>query len=113
MIESKRFGSRKALVDIDETICFYGEKRVYELATPNHDNIAKINQLYEEGWHITYWTGRGESSKRDLRNLTLQQLANWGCKFHDLITGYCPNGGPTKPSFDLVIDDKAKRIEEL
>jgi hypothetical protein len=53
------------------------------------------------------------ASKRDLRALTLEQLTKWGCKFHDLITGYCPNGGPTKPQFDLVVDDKAKRIEEL
>jgi hypothetical protein len=113
MIESKRFGSKKALIDIDETICFYGEKRAYELAAPNFQNIEKINKLYDEGWHITYWTGRGEASKRDLRALTLEQLTKWGCKFHDLITGYCPNGGPTKPQFDLVVDDKAKRIEEL
>ncbi|MFM1971684.1 MAG: hypothetical protein RL185_366, partial [Bacteroidota bacterium] len=28
MIESKRFGSKKALIDIDETICFYSDKRV-------------------------------------------------------------------------------------
>ena len=113
MIESKRFCSKKALVDIDETICFYSDKRVYELAEPNFDNIAKINQLFEQGWHITYWTGRGESSKRDLRALTMQQLTTWGCKFNELITGYCPQGGQIKPSFDLVIDDKAKRIEEL
>ena len=113
MIESKRFGSKKALIDIDETICFYSDKRVYELAEPNFDNIAKINKLYDEGWHITYWTGRGESSKRDLRPLTLEQLTKWGCKFNDLITGYCPNGGAVKPNFDLVIDDKAKRLEEL
>ena len=46
MIESKRFGSKKALIDIDETICFYAEKRVYELAEPNYDNIAKINRLH-------------------------------------------------------------------
>ena len=45
MIESKRFGSKKALIDIDETICFYSDKRVYELAEPNFDNIAKINKL--------------------------------------------------------------------
>ena len=113
MIESKRFGSKKALVDIDETICFYSDKRVYELAEPNFENIAKINQLFEQGWHITYWTGRGESSKRDLRALTLAQLNEWGCQYNELITGYCPNGGQTKPNFDLVIDDKAKRIEEL
>ena len=47
MIESKIFGSEKALVDIDETICFYSDKRVYELAEPNFDNITKINQLYD------------------------------------------------------------------
>jgi len=98
MIESKRFGSKKALVDIDETICFYNDKRVYELAEPNFENIAKINQLFAQGWHIT---------------LTLAQLNEWGCQFNELITGYCPNGRPTKPNFDLVIDDKAKRIEEL
>ena len=39
MIESKRFGSKKALVDIDETICFYSDKRVYELAEPNFDLV--------------------------------------------------------------------------
>ena len=44
MIESKRFGSMKALIDIDETICFYAEKRVYELAKPNFENIEKINK---------------------------------------------------------------------
>lgn len=113
MIESKRFGSKKALVDIDETICFYDDKRAYELAKPNFENIAKVNQLFEQGWQITYWTARGGNSKRDLRDLTLEQLNKWGCKFNEVITGYCPKGGPTKPDFDLVIDDKAKRIEEL
>ena len=53
MIESKRFGSKKALVDIDETICFYSDKRVYELAEPNFENIAKINQLTKK---ITNWS---------------------------------------------------------
>ena len=42
----------------------------------------------------------------DYREHTLKQLNEWGCKFHDLIIG-------NKPHFDLVIDDKAKRIEEI
>ena len=46
-------------VDIDETICFYVGERDYILAKPNHQNIAKINKLYEEGHQITYWTSRG------------------------------------------------------
>ena len=36
-------------VDIDETICFYSGEREYHLAEPNHENIAKINKLYDEG----------------------------------------------------------------
>ena len=41
-------------VDIDETICFYKDKREYPLAIPHLDNIKKINTLYYEGHHITY-----------------------------------------------------------
>ena len=40
---------KTVLVDIDETICFYEGKRVYGTATPSHENIAKINKLYDEG----------------------------------------------------------------
>ena len=96
-----------ALVDIDETICFYSGKRRYDLSEPNHENIAKINKMHDEGWKIVYWTARGSVSGKDYRNHTLTQLHAWGCKFHDLKTG------SEKPHFDLVIDDKAKRIEEI
>jgi dTDP-glucose 4,6-dehydratase len=96
-----------ALVDIDETICFYPGKRRYDLSEPNHENIAKINKLYYLGWKIIYWTARGSVSGKDYRDHTLEQLHSWGCEFHELKTG------SEKPHFDLVIDDKAKRIEEL
>ena len=117
MIESKLYPreNKRALVDIDETICFYEGSRIYENAIPKQENIDKINKLYDEGWEIIYWTARGSVSERDLFVLTRNQLQDWGCKFHDLIVGY-RNGNlchPLKPSFDLVIDDKAKRIEEL
>ena len=101
---------RTALVDIDETICFYPETRRYDLSVPNFDNIAKINKMYDEGWRIVYWTARGSVSKVDYTEHTRAQLNEWGCKYHDLVTGTSPN---PKPHFDLVIDDKAKRIEEL
>lgn len=114
MRESKLYNDNKrALVDIDETICYYKDKRIYELAIPQEENIKKINKLYEEGWYITYWTGRGGHSDIDYYDLTEQQLDSWGCKYHDIITGFSKAGNNTKPSFDLVIDDKAKRIEEL
>lgn len=101
-----------ALVDIDETICYYEdpENRRYNLSIPIQENIDKINKLYDEGWKIVYWTARGSVSKKDYTDYTREQLTEWGCKFHDLVTGMGPN---PKPHFDLVIDDKAKRIEEL
>ena len=104
------------LVDIDETICFYSGKRQYNLAEPSHENIAKINDLYDKGWHIVYWTARGgsEKSKKEgvcYYDFTWEQLKSWGCKFHDLSTG--TKGEFMKPPYDLVVDDKAKRIEEL
>ena len=93
-------------VDIDETICFYEQKREYPLAKPNFENIKKINILYDEGHTITYWTARGTVSKIDWHDLTKKQLDSWGCKYHNLITGQ-------KPAYDLLICDKTKRIEEI
>jgi hypothetical protein len=110
-------GEKKVvLVDIDETICFYKDKRRYDMAIGHMGNIEKINKLYDEGWHVVYWTARGgsEKSKKEgacYYDFTWEQLESWGCKFHDLSTG--TKGDFVKPPYDLVIDDKAKRIEEL
>lgn len=117
--ESKQFsadGKQVVLVDIDETVCFYEGKRSYDLAKPNKENIAKINKLYDDGWHVIYWTARGGSERSKAAgachyDFTWGQLKSWGCKFHDLSTG--TKGKYIKPPCDLVIDDKAKRIEEI
>ena len=112
--ESARFsekGKQKvALIDIDETICFYPGTRRYDLSEPSHENIGKINKLYDEGWKIIYWTARGSVSGKDYSEHTESQLKAWGCKYHELVTGTSEN---PKPHFDLIVDDKAKRIEEL
>ena len=117
--ESKRFeadNKKVALVDIDETICFYPSKRQYDLAEPKQENVDKINKLHDEGWHIIYWTARGGSEKskklgKCYYDYTWNQLLSWGCKFDELCTG--TKGKYLKPPYDLVVDDKAKRIEEL
>jgi hypothetical protein len=102
-----------AFVDIDETICFYRGDRIYERAVPNYENIAKINKLYNAGWVIIYWTARGSTQTDNqkrldyLKELTTKQLNDWGAKFHRLEIG------DKKPLYDLIIDDKSKRIEEL
>ena len=45
-------------------------------------------------------------SKIDYTDLTSDQLVEWGCKFSDLKMN-------SKPSYDLLICDKTKRIEEI
>lgn len=91
-------------VDIDGTICFSDQG--YELAIPRKEQINKINALYDEDHTIIYWTGRGQRTGKDWKQLTLQQLQEWGCKYHDLIMHQ-------KPAYDLLIDDKALKIEDL
>ena len=102
-------------VDIDGTICTNTEGE-YEKAKPFKQNIEKINKLYDEGNTIIYWTARGGSEKsrksgKCYYDFTWKQLESWGCKFHDLSTG--TKGKYLKPPYDMVIDDKAKRIEEI
>ena len=85
-------------VDIDETICATPDTRQYEEAVPIPTNIEKINQLYEAGSTIVYWTARGTGSGIDWREVTESQFEKWGVKYHDLKFG--------KPIYDLFIDDK-------
>jgi len=90
--------------DIDGTICT--TVGGYDNAKPIPKNIAKINKLYDEGNIIIYWSARGQNTGINWTELTAQQLIDWGCKFHDVIMRQ-------KPAYDLLIDDKSKRIEEL
>tara|TARA_A100001015_G_C14745336_1_gene615371 strand:+ start:183 stop:473 length:291 start_codon:yes stop_codon:yes gene_type:complete len=92
-------------VDIDNTICTTKESD-YSNSTPRCEQIKKINKLYDEGNKITYWTARGGHSGKDWTQLTKQQLQEWGCNYHNLIMN-------NKPSYDLLICDKTKRIEEI
>lgn len=96
------------VIDIDGTICENGECSgcKYEGSVPLLDRIDKINQLYDEGHIIKYFTARGmgryndngEKAKEKFYSLTKMQLELWGCKYHELILG--------KPSGDVYIDDK-------
>lgn len=97
-------------VDIDDTICYYdfernGKAVDYSLAKPHKDRIEKINKLFDEGKTIIYWTARGTKTGKQWFHLTLSQLNDWGCKFHELRLG--------KPYYDLFIDDKNINSEEF
>ena len=92
-------------VDIDGTIC-HTENSDYENSTPRQEQIDKINKLYDEGNEIIYWTARGGTTGINWSKLSKKQLDEWGCK-------YTRFEFLKKPSWDLFIDDKTKRIEEI
>ncbi len=92
-------------VDIDGTIC-YTENADYENSIANFTHIEKVNKLYDEGHEIVYWTARGGTTNIDWSDLTKKQLNEWHCKYTRIET-------QNKPHYDLFIDDKSKRIEEL
>lgn len=85
-------------VDIDKTICRSPSNGDYSKAIPIVSNIQKINELYEHGNEIVYWTARGTGTGIDWREITEKQFKKWGVKYHELKFG--------KPIYDLFIDDK-------
>ena len=92
--------------DIDGVIC-NSKNGDYENSQPILEAIDKINDLYEKGNTIIIFTARFMGrSKNDVKKahelgyeFTLAQLRRWNVKFDKLYFG--------KPSFDILIDDKA------
>ena len=85
-------------VDIDGTICSSTDGE-YKEAKPFYSNIEKINNLYDNGIEIVYWTARGATTGIDWTELTTKQLDDWGAKYHELRM--------RKPFYDLFICDRA------
>lgn len=92
-------------VDIDETICEYEDEREYPLAKPLPKNIGIINELYESGHEVVYWTARGSLTGIDWTELTVEQLKKWGAKYTKLKL--------KKPHYDVFICDKAINSERF
>ena len=94
------------VVDIDGTICEISPGNDYSLAVPYPKRIKILNQLYDDGCTIIYFTARGmgrhnNDAKKAIDqfyDLTEKQLADWGVKYHTLMLG--------KPAGDFYIDDK-------
>lgn len=92
-------------VDIDETICEATENMDYSKAMPIEENIKKINDLYDAGNTIIYWTARGSVTGQDWTDTTNEQIKEWGAKCHKVRLG--------KPHYDLFICDKAINSERF
>jgi cytidyltransferase-like protein len=86
--------------DIDGTLCHLVPNGDYSVAIPMAKAVDEVNRLYDEGNTIILFTARGASSGMDWHDMTVDQLRSWGLKYHRLIT-------KGKPSFDVLIDDKA------
>jgi len=98
-------------VDVDGTICtqrnrpdFKDQPSDYVDIEPYSHRIQAINELYDQGHTIVYWTARGCLSKVDHSELTKAQLRAWGAKYHRLEIG-------NKPHFDMYICDKSFNSE--
>jgi len=92
-------------VDIDETICITNSDRDYTVSKPIQNNIDIVNALYAKGHRVVYWTSRGTGTGADWFHLTINQLTEWGCKYHELRMG--------KPLYDLFIDDKNINVKDI
>ena len=98
----------RIFIGIDNTICTVGdlsnERPVstedgYEECEPVTHRISKINELFEGGHYIVYWTARGSKTGNDYEELTRSQLKTWNAKHHEIIFG--------KPDYDVFIDSKS------
>ena len=101
----------KYVIDIDGVIC--NEDVPVIDRTPYVSRVKLINDLYDNGDTIVYFTARGMRSQNDhqiasdlkYRKLTEQQLNEWGCKYHKIVFG--------KPNADVYIDNKNMMMDEF
>ena len=98
-------GKNRYVFDIDGVIARIEENNDYSKSKPNTEMIAIINKLYEFGNEIILHTARGYVTGIDWREVTEEQLKNWGLKYHELHFG--------KPNADYYIDDKMLSMDEI
>jgi len=97
--------------DLDGTICNTpmrpsDKKPGYLESTSIPFMVDQVNRLYDEGHYIIIMTARGRGSGIDWTDLTRNQLALWGVKYHELEPMF------HKPNADIFIDDKGIDVEE-
>ncbi len=96
-------------IDFDGTLCSWHPSE-YELAQPLPERILQVRRMKEAGHTVWIYTARGASqgseAAADARwgKLTRSQLEEWGIPYDRLIIG--------KPSYDVLIDDRALAFTE-
>ena len=94
---------KKYVIDIDGTICITKKKfkdmqKNYKAAKPRIDVINKINDLFDKGNIIFFYTSRPWVDFE----LTVKWLKKYSVKYHSLVFG--------KPVGHIYIDEKYKLL---
>ncbi|PPQ36948.1 dTDP-glucose 4,6-dehydratase [Rhodoblastus acidophilus] len=93
------------VVDVDGVVASLTPGNDYKLSTPLTGTIEIVNRLYDRGHRIVMFTARGSATGIDWAQLTRDQFAQWGLKYHELRFG--------KPAGDYYIDDRLISLSEL
>ena len=103
--------------DLDDVLCFrtsnIGSVEKYKTCYPNLSMIELVNECYDNGAIIKIYTARGMTTFQgdvskvysNLYTVTLEQLKQWGVKYHELVMG--------KLHYDILIDDKVVNSEKI
>jgi mannose-6-phosphate isomerase-like protein (cupin superfamily) len=94
----------KYFIDLDNTLCITNNGD-YNNSTPIIERIDYVNNLKNNGNHITIWTARGTKSGICYKDLTLKQLENWNVNYDNILFG--------KPDYDIYFDDKSFNIDTI
>lgn len=104
--EKIKSGSKvKIVCDIDGVIAQKTPGNKYDQATPNLVNISILQKLHQQGHTIVLHTARGYTTGIDWREVTKEQMREWGVPYKDLVFG--------KPDADFYIDDKLSTLQNL
>ena len=103
--------------DLDDVLCVrtsnVGDIEKYKSCKPIGTMEELCNQCHDQGYKIVIFTARGMSTQKGnvhdvyskLYQLTIDQLCQWGVKYHQLVMG--------KIHYDVLIDDKALNSEDV
>lgn len=102
------------VMDLDGTLCEQTSGGdAYWTAAPKQDVIDRVNQLREEGWHVTIHTARGMRTYNgdvtliqvNLEAKTVDWLDRHKVRFDRLVFG--------KPAGDKYVDDRGLNPDEF
>ena len=70
-------------IDLDGVLAQNVPPENYPIAKPIQENIDKVNKLYDKGWRVVIYTGRGWYKY----DITVEWLRKRGVKYHELVMG--------------------------